>query len=56
MSVDEAIKELNKIIEEHRGDTEHIHYLADQLLVRVLNSLGYEDLTLKYNSLTKWYA
>ena len=52
----EAIVELNQITHLYKGDTESIHDYADDLLCRVLQSLGYEQLVEDFHQIKKWYA
>lgn len=41
---------------EHDRDIEMAHIRADELLVEVLNKLGYTELTDAWNNVGKWYA
>lgn len=49
---------MNKIGEltEETGDYEMGHILADTLMVKVMNGLGYEDGTFFFRKMKKWYA
>ena len=55
MTPEEAIKEINKMLEEGY-DVEIGHEYADDLLCRVLKYLGQEELVEAYEKLNKWYA
>lgn len=37
------------------GEYDDAHYKADQLLVEILDLLGYEELTKIYEKVGKWY-
>jgi len=49
----EAIDELREIQE--IGDLNVGHRLADDVLCRLLHSLGYGDVVAEYNKVGKWY-
>ena len=54
MKRSEAIHELREIQE--IADIEVAHCLADDILCRLLSSLGYSDVVAEYNKVAKWYA
>ena len=54
MTKEEAIVELNKAI--NNVDTEIAHCDADDILCKLLISLGYSDVVELYNKVDKWYA
>ena len=49
----EAIDQLREIQE--IGDLKVAHRLADDILGRLLQSLGYADVVAEYNKVGKWY-
>ena len=49
----EAIDQLREIQE--ISDLKVAHRLADDVLCRVLHSLGYGDVVAEYNKVGKWY-
>lgn len=54
-------KDVSKIIEELKKlqkdpDTETAHLVADWTLCKLLDDLGYEDVTKEWNKVHKWYA
>jgi hypothetical protein len=53
MTRKEAIDELREIQE--IGDLTVGHRLADDVLCRLLHSLGYRDVVAEYNKVGKWY-
>lgn len=53
MTKEEAIAELK---EANQLDTEYAHYKADEILCKLLNSLGYQEVVEVYNDIYKWYA
>ena len=53
MTRKEAIDELREIQE--IGDLKIGHRLADDVLCRLLHSLGYRDVVAEYNKVGKWY-
>lgn len=53
MTKEEAIAELK---EANKLDTERAHYKADEILCKLLNSLGYKEVVEVYNDIYKWYA
>ena len=56
MTKEEAIAELERIIKEDDGDPESQHGNADYVLVELLRSLGYEDVTAVWEEVPRWYA
>lgn len=48
------LKRLKTIAEE--TDIEDGHIEADQILVDILDMLGYRDITDAYNNIKKWYS
>ena len=48
--------EMRDLIEYSRRDTEEAHEIADDLLLKALSMLGYDDLINLYNQVRKWYA
>lgn len=53
MTKEEAIAELK---EANQLDTERAHHKADEILCKLLNSLGYQEVVKVYNDIYKWYA
>lgn len=53
MTKEKAIAELK---EANKLATECAHYKADEILCKLLNSLGYQDVVEVYNDIYKWYA
>jgi hypothetical protein len=49
----EAIEQLREILE--ISDLKVAHRLADDILCRLLQSLGYADVVAEYNQVGKWY-
>jgi hypothetical protein len=49
------ISELKQCQVEH-GDVESDHATADLILVELLNTLGFEDVTAEWEKVEKWYA
>ena len=37
-------------------DVELSHYEADQIICKLLDDLGYNDVVKEYNEISKWYA
>lgn len=56
MQKDEAVKKMKLINEKFGNDKEMCHCEADDLLVEVLESLGYDELIKEYYVTEKWYA
>lgn len=56
MSEEEFAKEMALIKENHEHDTEACHSLADALLCRALNELGFGEGISIYESLERWCA
>ena len=54
MDKEEAIRELIKA--QHNEDIEAAHWDADQVLLSLLESLGFKDVVSAYNRVSKWYA
>lgn len=54
MTKEEAIEELEEY--SRYSDVEAAHCCADGVLIRFLNSLGYEDVIDVYKKVPKWYA
>jgi hypothetical protein len=50
----EAVDQLREIQE--IANIEVGHRLADDILCRLLHSLGYADVVVEYNKVGKWYA
>jgi hypothetical protein len=53
MTRKEAIDQLREIQE--IGDLKVGHRMADDVLCRLLHSLGYRDVVAEYNKIGKWY-
>lgn len=54
MTREEAIAKLKEL---QRGyDTEVDHVEADDVICKLLESLGYEDVVKEYDTIGKWYA
>ena len=54
MKRNEAIDQLREIQE--IADLEVVHRLADDILCRLLHSLGYADVVAEYRKVGKWYS
>lgn len=54
MTKDEAIKQLKE--QQSNCDTECAHYEADDIICKLLESLGYEDVVEEYRNVNKWYT
>jgi hypothetical protein len=54
MTREQAIKDLREQC--HTGDTEGDHLWADEILCKLLESLGYGDVVAEWNDVIKWYA
>lgn len=54
MTRHEAIKKLKNLQE--MDDVEIAHLMADDILVKFLNNLGYSDVTKEWDEVYKWYA
>lgn len=51
---EDAIEELIK--QQNNEDIEVAHLTADNILCRLLESLGYSDVIREYDKVEKWYA
>ena len=51
---EEYINKLKKLQKD--GDIECTHSAADRILCEILEKLGYDDITLQYYKIEKWYA
>ena len=51
---EEYINKLKKLQKD--GDIECAHSAADNVLCEILEKLGYDDITLQYYKIEKWYA
>lgn len=56
MTPQEFKEAMQKISDHHGGDPEGCHSLMDDLMLKVLSTLGYNDGVQIFNSTTKWYA
>lgn len=54
MTREEAIKILER--EQGNPDVEQAHSIADNVLIDLLDSLGYDDVIDVYEKVGKWYA
>jgi len=54
MTREEALARL--IVLQHDNDHEYAHTGADDVLVALLESLGYWDVVAEYHKIKKWYA
>lgn len=54
MTREQAIAELKNCQEP--GDTEAAHSVADEILCKLLRSLGYRDVVDEWEKVEKWYA
>lgn len=54
MNREQAIAELKKLQES--GDIEAAHCEADGVLCKLLEALGYQDVTAEWAKIDKWYA
>lgn len=50
------IKEVKQKYEVEEDDIEVAHYLADEVMCDLLESLGYVEIVEEFNSIHKWYA
>lgn len=55
-TIDEALIDIQKIIDKNDWDFEGSHWEADMILCGFLNHLGYGRLVEKYHQVGKWYA
>ena len=51
---DEMVKRLQEEVD--NADTECAHCNADDILCELLEKLGYKEVVVKYNEVSKWYA
>ena len=56
MTVQEALAEMRAIAARQDGDCEQDHFDADEVLVALLRSLGFNALVDAYKLVEKWYA
>ena len=56
ITVDQAHWELEQIKARGAGDPEINHIEADEILCRLLTSLGYNKVVATYDAISKWYA
>lgn len=54
MTREEALRQLKEL--GTSKDTEAAHSCADDILMELLKSLGYEDVVAAYDDVPKWYA
>lgn len=54
MTREEAITKLKELQKGY--DTEGDHVQADDVICKLLESLGYEDVVKEYDAIGKWYA
>jgi len=54
MTREEAIAKLTEL--QRSGDTEGAHGDADEVLCKLLQTLGYGDVVLEWQMIDKWYA
>lgn len=54
ISREEAIEKLKE--QQNNEDIEVAHSIADTILCRLLESLGYSDVIREYDRVEKWYA
>lgn len=54
ISREEAIEKLKE--QQNNEDIEVAHSIADTILCRLLESLGYSDVVKEYDRVEKWYA
>ena len=54
ISREEAIEKLKE--QQNNEDIEVAHSIADTILCRLLESLGYSDVVREYDRIEKWYA
>ncbi len=54
ISPTEFLEEMRSLSYEY--DTEHEHLLADELMCKILESLGYAEGVKVFREMTKWYA
>lgn len=50
------IKEVKQKYEIEQDDKEAAHFLADEVLCNLLESLGYVEIVEEFNGIHKWYA
>ena len=55
MTREEAIQQLNALIG-NKYDNEYNHIEADEILCKLLESLGYGDVVAVWEKIKKWYA
>lgn len=53
---EDACKDLKDIAEKLHNDTETAHAYSDDVLCKLLQSLGYNEVVDLYNDIDKWYA
>lgn len=56
ISRESSVKLLNKLIYDDDGDKEFNHIKADNILCKLLVSLGYSDVVDTYKQIPKWYT
>jgi len=52
----DAEKEMQRAVEFSSEEAEHAHEYADQILCRLLYTLGHENLVKLFLKVTRWYA
>lgn len=56
MTREQALAELRALVAEGAADPEVSHTLADNVIVKLLESLGYHDVVAEWSKVAKWYA
>jgi hypothetical protein len=54
LNVEEIKAKLKELQQD--DDVEVSHYKADQIICKLLDDLGYNDVVKEYNKISKWYA
>lgn len=51
----QALNDFRVMCDEHKGDTEYLHWAADEFLCKLLEA-DYPELVEQFKALDKWYA
>jgi hypothetical protein len=56
MTRKQAVKELKKLQAKSEDDAESAHVDADDVLCKLLTTLGYGDVVEEFNKVDRWYS